>query len=485
MNEHWWRVIYDRLPVWGQNAAISFYGLGWRRMKQGGVFRQTLAFLLESEKWSLGELRNYQDERLRELALHAYETTPYYRELFDGLKLKPADIRSVDDLPKLPILTRQTVGERFKDLMSRGWPRRRIVRGRTGGTTGTPRKVAEDCDTWAWNWAVVWRHRRRFGLSAEDSHVSFCGRVSVVPLGQKAPPYWRHNLASRQTYVSAHYLSRANMPSLVDFLQRHPVDYYCGYPSAFDLLAQYLLEHDIQLAQPPKAVICNSETLLASQRATIKQALCPVVADLYGQTEHCGIISDCEAGGYHVDMEFGVVELPPLEGVEPDTRRIICTGLHNPLMPLIRYEVGDLAAPLAAEGACACGRASTRVAGIDGRVESYVMTPDGRSLGHLDHVFTTDGRVREGQFVQPALDRLTVKIVRDSGYGRAHEQRLLRDLRLFLGEEIAVELEYVEEIAREPNGKFRQVISRIARPGDTTVQTDSSGETAGELARHE
>ena len=95
--------------------------------------------------------------------------------------------------------------------------------------------------------------------------------------------------------------------------------------------------------------------------------------------------------------------------------------------------------------------------------------------GHLDHVFTTDGRVREGQFVQPALDRLRLKIVRDHGYDSEDERQLLRDLRSFLGDEIAIELEYVEEIARDANGKFRQVISHIARPGDTTVQDEEAG----------
>ncbi|MFC1601058.1 phenylacetate--CoA ligase family protein [Candidatus Sumerlaeota bacterium] len=467
-------MIYEGLPVWGQDMAVSLYGLGWRRMKRGGVFREALSFLLESEKWSLDELRNYQDERLRELVRHAYETTPYYRELFDGLRLRPGDIRSVDDLPKLPILTRQTVRERTEDLVSRGWPRRRIIWGHTGGTTGPPRLVAEDRDTWAWNWAMVWRHRRRFGLSPDDSHVAFGGRVSLVPLGQEDRPFWRRNLASHQTYVSAHYLTLANMPKLVDYLQQHPVAYYCGYPSALNLLARFLLEHDIRLAHPPQAVISNSETLLPAQRAAIERALCPRVGDLYGQTEHCGIISDCEAGGYHVDMEFGVVELLPLEGIESDARRIICTGLHNPVMPLIRYEVGDVAARLADEdaggGVCACGRPSARVAGIDGRLESLVMTPDGRRLGRLDHVLSRTDRIRAGQFVQSKLGLLTVRIVRDTGYGRADERAILRDLRLFVGEEIEIEFEYVEEIAREANGKLRQVISHIVRPGDTMVQ---------------
>ncbi|MFC1601063.1 phenylacetate--CoA ligase family protein [Candidatus Sumerlaeota bacterium] len=478
MNERWWRVIYDHLPVWGQNAAISVYGLGWRRKKQGGVFREALEFLLASEKWSLAELRNYQDERLRELVRHAYETTPYYRELFDSLKLTPGDVRSVDDLPKLPILTRQTLRDRFESMISRGWPKRRVVRGRTGGTTGIPRWLVEDRDTWCWNWAIVWRHRRRFGLSPNDSHVSFGGRVSVVPLGRDDRPFWRRNLASHQIYISSHYLTLANMPKLIDYLQQHPVDYYCGYPSALNLVAQFLLEHDIRLAHPPKAVISNSGILQAWQCAAMRKALSPRVGDLYGQTEHCGIISNCEEDAYHVDMELGVMEFLPLEGIESDARQIICTALHNPVMPLIRYEVGDLATPLEDGGVCACGRASTRVASIDGRVESYVMTPDGRRISRLDYVLTTRGAIRQAQFVQLALDRLTVKIVRGPGYGNADERRLLRDLRLFLGDRIAIEFEYVEEIPCEANGKFRQVISHIVRPGSTRMQADGSGETA-------
>jgi phenylacetate-CoA ligase len=370
------------------------------------------------------------------------------------------DIRGARDLPKLPLLDKQTIRRRRADLVSAGWPRPRKRYGHTGGTTGTALELVFDVETLACQWAVWWRHRQRFGARLRDPFIVFGGK-NVVPLHRMEPPIWRRNLPMRQTYVSIHHMTRANMPALVEYLQTRRVGYYSGYPSGLYLLAAHLIATGRRLDTPPPLVFTGSESLLPHQRRTMAAAFQAEVADQYGATEQCGNISECEQHVYHVDMEFGIVEFLPIAGQPGDVRRIVCTGLHNPAMPLIRYDIGDVAT--LREAPCACGRQSPAVAAIDGRIESYIVTPDGRRLGRLDFLFKHSRNIEEAQLVQDEADHVTVSIVRGAGYGPGDERELLRDLRTYLGDAIRIDLVPVPEIPREPNGKFRQIVSRVLR----------------------
>jgi phenylacetate-CoA ligase len=249
------------------------------------------------------------------------------------------------------------------------------------------------------------------------------------------------------------------MDALVRYLQKRKVKYYSGYPSALYLLATYLLDNAITLNHPPESVVTGAETVLPHQRRVIEQATGARLTDQYGASEHCGNISECQLHSYHVDMEFGAIEFLSDPNLPPDVRRIVCTGFHNPVMPLIRYDIGDLAT--VTDQPCDCGLRLPRVLKIDGRIESYVITPDGRQLGRLDFLFKGSHRIREAQLIQRSIDRLLVKVVTGNGYDQTDEQELLGQIRHYLGDVIEVDIEYIDEIPREANGKFRQIVSEI------------------------
>lgn len=452
--------LYARMPIALQNALCTLTGIKMRLTRHNRVFRDTLALLDRSQWWSKAELDAYQCELLQETIRHAYATVPYYREVFDARRLKPDDIRTPQDLSKLPILDKQTVRQRFEDLCARGWPRRRIVVSVTGGTTGTALRLHHDRDAMPWQWATQWRHRRRFGCDFGDPFIVFAGR-SVVPLSRMDPPIWRRNLAMHQTYVSIHHMTRQNMAPLAEYLQQRKVAYYSGYPSGLYLLATYLLEKGIALRHPPRAVYTGAETLLPHQRRALREAFGCEVGDHYGATEVCVFISECEQHRYHVDPEFAVTEFLPLEHMPANVCRIVGTTLHNPAMPLIRYDIGDIAT--IGGGPCSCGRAASTVEKIDGRIESYIITPDGRQLGRLDFLFKKSASIDEAQLIQDAPDHVTVKLVPNARYTADDEAHLLADMRAYLGDVIRIDVEHVAQIPREANGKFRQIVSAVVR----------------------
>jgi phenylacetate-CoA ligase len=451
---------YERLPVFLQNVACSLAGLKMRRERYNRTFLNALEFLRKSQWWSLSEQRAYQDEKLKLIIEHAYKTVPYYRETFDAQKLTPNDIKCKEDLNKLPLLDKKTVRKRFADLQSKGWPKRLIRYGHTSGTTGSALKLAMGVETQPWQWAVWWRYRERFGLKLNDPFIVFAGR-NVVPLKNLNLPIWRRNITMHQTYLSTHHLSKNNLTAVAKYLCKRRVKYYSGYPSGIYLLACFFLENKIHLSYPPRAVLTGSETLLPHQREIIGKAFDTEVSDQYGTSEQCGNISACEKHSYHVDMEFGIVEFLPMKNMPSNVRRIVCTGFHNLVMPMVRYDIGDIAT--VNDSICSCGRESTTVEKIDGRIESYILTPDGRQLGRLGFLFYDTHNIKEAQLVQKSLDSLVVRIVPSSKYCSTNENALVEVMKKYLGNRIAINLEYIDTIPREANGKFRHIISDVFR----------------------
>ena len=137
------------------------------------------------------------------------------------------------------------------------------------------------------------------------------------------------------------------------------------------------------------------------------------------------------------------------------------TGLSNDATPLFRYRIGDSGTRL--KKPCECGRAGDVFLDVDGRNEDFVMTPDGRLIGRLDHIFKKQVDILEAQIRQDSKEALEVLLVPDEGFSEKSENQLVAEIRKRLGDEIHIDIRQVETIARERNGKFRAVKSNIGR----------------------
>jgi len=170
----------------------------------------------------------------------------------------------------------------------------------------------------------------------------------------------------------------------------------------------------------------------------------------------------CRERRLHVDMEFCVVEVDVREETHEYQRGpLLVTGLSRDGAPFLRYRIGDVGTRL--KRPCPCGRAGDVFLDLDGRIEDYVITPDGRPIGRLDHIFKEQLDVAEAQIRQETKDAIELLVVPWSTYTPESERKLLREVRSRLGDEIAVSIRIVEAIPRESNGKFRAVKSRIGR----------------------
>jgi phenylacetate-CoA ligase len=386
---------------------------------------------------------------------------PYYRELW-ARRRREGDRRSWDYLENWPVLEKEALRQNPHAFLADDRPRL-MYSTATSGTTGKPLRLWQSRRTLVmWYAMMEARWRRWYGISRDDRWAILGGQV-VTPVDQKRPPYWVWNMALRQLYLSSYHLSAATVPYYADALAKYRVSYLWGYPSALYALAREVLRHgrtDVR----QKVVIANAEPLYDSQREVIAEAFqCPV-RETYGMSEMVTAASECESGSLHLWPRVGVTEVWDGNGPLPPgaVGDLICTGLLNTDMPLIRYRIGDRAALAPANGLCPCGRTLPMMRSIEGRNDDMLYTADGRLIGRLDPVFKRDLPIEEAQIVQKALDLLVVRYVPAAGFDAAAARAITNRLRERMGD-IRVDLERVDRIERGPTGKFRAVVCELKR----------------------
>lgn len=467
----WLKRAYDCAPVPVQTAVVTAYGWRHKRQVHGAHYRRYAHLLQQTQWYSSERLGAYQSDKLRAFIAHAYANSPYWREVFAACGLTASDVQTPEDLAQLPILEKETVRAHIDRMASAAYAGRHAptVAVHTSGTTGKALHLRLTDECWQRDYAFRDQHRSWSGASPADQVVTFAGHP-VVPSEFLRPPYWRYNAAERQLIFSSQHLGPATAPDYAREIRRFRPRLIDGYPSAIYVFAVYLLDAGIRDIRP-RAVYTHSETLLDHQRAVIENAMGCKVYNWYGNTEMVGNIVECERGSLHVRQEHSVLEILTLEGkpARPgDVAELVGTGFGNYATPLIRYRLGDTV--LMGDAECTCGRAGPFVQSVMGRVDDVVVTPDGRYVGRLDHVFKDALNVSEAQLRQDEVGSLTVRLVTRPQFGDRDRDMLDREFRTRLGPAIRLDYEMVPEIPREANGKFRFVVSSVPlRMGETII----------------
>jgi phenylacetate-CoA ligase len=458
-----WVKLYHRLPYPIRVLAVSARGYYLRWWRYGPETDHLVEEALERETWSPDRWKAWQEERLAYVLHRAATRVPYYRDQWQERRRR-GDRASWEVLENWPILKKEPLRANPRAFVADDCDIRRMFHEHTSGTTGTPLSLwvsREALRKWYALFEARWR--RWYGISRHDRWAILGGQL-VVPFGQTKPPFWVWNIALRQLYLSSYHLSPEFIPAYIEALRQYRVHYLWGYASSLYTLAAIALEQGLEIPSMHVAV-SNAEPLFPYQREAIAQAFrCPV-RDTYGMTEMVAGASECEYGRMHLWPEAGVVEVMADEADEPlppgQVGRLICTGLINADMPLIRYELGDRGALAPVGEHCACGRTLPILSSVEGRLDDVVFTPDGRRIGRLDPTFKADMPIREAQIIQESLHRVRVRFVPAPGSPPDLGEEIVRRLRERLGEEMEIVAEEVDHIPRGPNGKFRAVISYV------------------------
>lgn len=437
---------------------MTFVGAVSRVLKRKlGPFRHRRKELIRTQYFDEFALERYQFQRLREILEYAYRNVPFYTDLFRQLDLHPSHFKCLEDLTKLPILTKHDVRSAGRRLVSSGFHRWMLRTAYTGGTTGAPMRITRDLHSIGNEHAFVRRQWDWAGIGLNDRCAHLTGRLVVSPEKNQGRLY-RYDASLKELILSTYHLSDAVIPQYLEAMRAYGVVGLVAYPSAALTLARGCLERNIDL--PLRAVLTSSETLNDIAKQIISEAFkCPVF-DFYGSAERVCYIHTCEQKTYHIVPEYGITELVPVSNSD-SACRIVATGFWNRAMPLIRYDLEDQVVP--SKERCSCGRVFPVVQCILGRPSIFLQTPSGRRLGTalLTHLLYGVSNIYESQLVQDAVDHVYMRYVPLPEFSDVDLNILRALVTQHLPSELKVDLVKVDAIARTNSGKFLPILSYL------------------------
>lgn len=451
--------IYHLLPGPARNLAATLRGRKLRAWRYGEETGRLVEEALDRDSWTGEQWSAWRKDRLARLLHRAATRVPYYRRQWEERRRR-GDSSSWEELDNWPLLTKEPLREQPRAFLADDCRPESLYHSQTSGTSGKPLHLWHSRDSLrAWYALFEARWRRWNGVSREDRWAILGGQL-VAPVTRRTPPFWVWNGALRQLYMSSYHLAPDLIGHYLDALERYQIRYLWGYSSSLHTLAEGALQSGRTVRM--QVALSNAEPLHENQRRAIAAAFdCPV-RETYGMSENAIGAAECAHGRLHLWPDAGVLEVFDGERPAPrgETGDLVVTGLLNPDMPLIRYQVRDCGALANPSDVCPCGRRLPVIRSIEGRIDDLLYTADGRRVGRLDPVFKADLPVREVQIIQQALDRLEVRYVPAAGFGDADAALITRRLRDRMGP-VEVALHAVDEIPRGPNGKFRAVVCNL------------------------
>jgi phenylacetate-CoA ligase len=392
--------------------------------------------------------------RLKMIAVHAARTVPFYRTFFREIGFDPDKLDSLDSWQQLPVLDKNTVRESVDDLCSTEADHHGAVWCETSGSTGTAVRFLLDRNVNAATFAMFWR---TWSMAPEWNILKRQAAISAYTDG-----IWHYSRTTRALVLSCFHLSPTNISKYHELLLHYAPKFLRGFPSSLYLTARLLREQNLKLEFP--MIFSGAETLLPFHREVIEDQFRCKLINHYKHWERCASICECIHGRLHAHDDFGYHEILRADGspaAPGEVGRLVCTGLHNMAMPLLRYDTRDLAV-WSSETSCPCGSRFPIVERIIGRIDDVILTPEGNFVARLDGALKYSEHIKQAQIHQTSRESVIVRIVKDSRYSvEADELPMIEELRKRLGNTIAVELDYVKNIPLTRAGKFRAVVSDI------------------------
>lgn len=418
----------------------------------------------ERSQWNTKEeFRKMQKVRLKSLIGYAYANVPYYHRSMKKMGIRPDNIRTLSDLQRMPIISKGIVLNNFDEFVSNHYADGKGIRLKSGGTTGKVFHSIKSMDSKSVGWATAFRAWGWAGMKYGDKHVTLAGS-SLIP-GRNTSLFKRgRNIIERNLPLSATHMSPAMMDKYAKDIERFRPKFIRGYPSSIFTFAKHLSEHS-NYSIRPEAIFVTAEMLFQHQRKFIEEMFGCDVFDHYSNPESGADGYECgEHTGLHMSSESAIMEFldrDASESVDDGERgEIVSTDLWNYDMPFIRYRTEDIGVP--AEDSCNCGRKLPLIESLVGRATDILEFHNGVRLGGpaITLIFK-EFNVCEYQLIQKNRDHLQINIIKDDNFSKEESKLLLDTMKFHCGNDVTIEISFVDEIVKSQSGKNRFIISEL------------------------
>ncbi len=416
-----------------------------------------LHFLNKSQFWTREQIDNYQNEKLKQLIHHAFDSVPYYKDLFSELKLKPEDIRTKKDLEKLPILTKTIIKKQgIKRLTSSAIPIKKMSKSSSSGSTGEPLFYYITKEAYSMNLAASLRGWYWMGYRLGDKYIKLSQNPRKILLKRL------QDKMSRNLYLATNPLIDRNFEFILKQIGLYKPKIIRCYPDPLLFLARYRQNHP-EFSYKPRAITTTGNTLHSETREEIEAAFGCKIFDSFS-CEGNSTVFECPTHTcYHSTEEYGISEVLGENGspIKSGVGRLISTDFWNFAHPFIRYDTQDLVE--ISDEVCSCARKLLRIIRIIGRDNDVLVAPNGRKfiVHNFTGFFQTDLKqlkraVDQFQIVHLKNGNLLFSLVINGNYDQSVREFIISHWSKEFGS--PVEVEIVEKIPLTNSGKRKFII---------------------------
>jgi len=410
------------------------------------------------------ELCARRDARLRRMVHYAAATVPYYRSLWRTERMNPRDIRSVEDLARLPLIDKHTVRMAPELFVSTSRGGRKSIPFLTSGSTGIPLKVYHDPYSLLANIAFGERERAVItkicsrSLGYREAYIFYSGSI-----GEKVRALYGQKtlIPVRPERLSLSVLEPVE--DIVQAVNRFRPDVIISYGSYLETLFRQLHLRQLRMYLP-QVLVYASDAMTSEGRHFIEENFAVPVLSRYSAAESFKIGFFCEerhAFHLHEDLcHLKIVNTSGEQVANGEKGEVVITNLINRGTVLLNYRLGDLA--VMSREQCSCGRTLPLLAELEGRVEDTIFLPDGEFV----HPRAVWGVVKQKpevvryQLIQQTTQHFELKLVTvDRAAYDAVVGDLLTELRRLLGGGVSFEAAYYPNLDPPQTGKFRSVVA--------------------------
>ncbi len=401
-------------------------------------FRKELHNVLKYHDYSEEDLLKEKNERFLKIFEIAYKGSSFYKTHYDTHGVDVTQIKSIDDISKLPPITKEDLRLHDKEIKLNKLGLK--VKGYTSGTSGTPLTVYRDSASVIKENAYIWAHRTMFGHVPGMKAVSLRGDLDTK-VREKFDPF------TNTLYLSSYQLNADTVDwyfKKITSFQPHAI---YGYPSSIETLCNLFESEGYQIKVD--AIFTSSETVHEFQRVKAFDILGAPIVDWYGNAERSIALEQSKDGRY--------TEAPLYSVNEFFHDHILTTSLINNFFPLIRYEVDDIINTCRSDN-------GLEVIDIQGRKDDYLIFEDGTKVGRMSGTLKGLQHIKYTQFVQDEPRRFVVNIVPTQGFLESDECLLREKIKSKVGE-VSFDIKKVKEhdIIRTKAGKYKLIINNFSK----------------------
>lgn len=406
-----------------------------------------------NQQLKASEIRDLQNKKLRVLVKHNYDHVPYYHSLFKKANLTPNDIKTVEDIKRIPISKKvDMINLPIENLTANNIDLRKCTFQRTSGTSGIP--------------FTIYRYKQNL-MTAALGHYLWqlkCGdkitnkRVFLGGFGIIPPSRFIQKLGIFRTKaISPFDHPKTMLKEIRDYRTKTLI----SPPSNVQALSKEVRESNYK-GIDLSFIFTGGEFLHEKLRTFISETFEANVFQCYGSKEVGPISRECSEHRLHLWDPVFVETTRDGETLSAgEEGEITVTNLDYYVQPIIRYNLEDLGIMLDDE--CTCRSHYPLMKLTSGRISELIYLPDGRvtSAQQVNIGLTLMPDIKQFQVIQETINRLTVKLVKGQDFNDNTIAKVKQMFNQRLDNEVKIEVSVVDDIPREKSGKIKQFKTNI------------------------